>query len=77
MKVVAIKMGFYNGSRRRVGEVFDMPEADKRMPAWVQPSDKPVPALAAEHTRNTAAALAANGPKRPVVPAPASTDDLV
>ena len=77
VKVVAIKMGFYNGSRRRIGEVFEMPEADKKMPAWVQPVDAPLPKLVPEHERAAAAAFTAAGPKRPVVSMPASTDDLV
>ena len=76
MRVVAIKMGSYNGSRRRLGDVFEMPEADKKMPAWVQPADRELPKLVDDHARALAAAITTAGPKRPNTP-PIKTDDLV
>ena len=65
MKVVAIAMGFYNGHRVRIGTKFEMPEADAKMPRWVQPADKPLPKGLLDSEKNAAAAIAAAGPKRP------------
>lgn len=67
MQVVAIRMGFWNGTRRRVGEVFDMPEP---LPSWVKPTNDPAKAKAeaeaakkAEHEKQRAGAIAASGGK--------------
>lgn len=36
MQVIATKVGFYGGSRRKVGEVFEMELRDpKKLPSWV------------------------------------------
>ena len=70
MKVVATRLGFYNGSLRQAGDRFDMPEANKKMPAWVQPADQELPHLMDDNTRNTAAAITSGGPKRVNTPAP-------
>lgn len=39
MKVKAIKLGFYGGSRRRPGEVFEVPETIKG--SWFVPVETP------------------------------------
>ena len=38
MRVLAIKVGFYNGERKRVGAVFEMPDAQVPGTKWVEPA---------------------------------------
>lgn len=42
MKVRATAVGFHGGSRRRVGEVFDVPEGVTG--SWFEPASKPAKA---------------------------------
>ncbi len=44
MKVRAIKLGYYDLKRRRVGHVFDMPDAEAAKCSWVEPASKKVEA---------------------------------
>ncbi len=64
MRVRAIRQGFYRGSRRRPGVEFDMPEADKCMPRWVQPIAEPKAVIKSDEERAIDAARATAGPKR-------------
>ena len=75
MQVVAMQVGFYGGSRRRVGDVFDIPDESMKkregkpiLPKWVAPAPnaheaKIVAAKAkqADQARRTAGAVAASG----------------
>lgn len=77
MKVVAISEGFYKGTRRRVGAVFDMPEEGMKkkdgkpvLPSWVKAvqNDQQAKAVAAqvkqdELDKQKAGAIAASGGK--------------
>jgi hypothetical protein len=41
MRVIALEMGFHDGSRRRPGTEFDMePYADGSLPKWVVAADE-------------------------------------
>jgi hypothetical protein len=42
MKVRATQLGFYNGSRKRPGDVFDIPDGAK-IGSWFVPADSPAP----------------------------------
>jgi hypothetical protein len=47
MKVVAIKMGFYGGTRIKPGTALDMPVAKgKKLPSWVVPANEAPKAVA-------------------------------
>lgn len=74
MKVRAIKLGFYRGSRKYPGDVFEMPEADKRLPKWVQPAEMNYEEMPDETKRGFLAALQTGGPKRAGTP-PVKTID--
>ena len=50
MKVLAINPGFYGGSRRRAGAVFEMPDAEVAKTPWVEPA----PGTAGEAQARTA-----------------------
>lgn len=74
MQVVAMRQGFYDGTRRRIGDIFDMavPSKDGKpvMPSWVQavtdPTKAKQAALAAkkaEEDRIVAGAKVASGGK--------------
>jgi hypothetical protein len=58
MQVTATKTGFYDGSRRRPGDVFDMPEG-KKLPSWVVPSGAFKPAKAKDLNGDTKSAASA------------------
>lgn len=72
MQVVAMKPGFYNGSRRRTGDVFDMnvPVKDGKpvIPKWVKAAPnaheakkEAAAAKKAESDKKVAGAIAASG----------------
>ena len=42
VRIRALKMGFYNNERRRVGDVF-MAKAEAFNPSWMEPVDGAVP----------------------------------
>jgi len=74
MQVVAISAGFYDGARRRVGDIFDMTIPTKdgkpKMPKWVkaapdvqQAKREAAAAKHAEHEKQKAGAVAASGGK--------------
>lgn len=81
MQVVAIRMGFWNGSRRRVGgDPFDMPAP---LPSWVKPCTDPAQAKAeaeaarkAEHRKQADGAVAASGGKAAKAKADAIAEQL-
>jgi len=75
MRVVAVALGFYKGSRRRPGEVFEMPEADARLPRWVQPANDPLPEAKSEHAKTVDAVIASAGPKKVGTPPPKIVGD--
>lgn len=64
MWVRALRQGFYRGSRVRPGAEFEMPEADKNMPRWVQPANEPKQKIKSDAERARDAAIATAGPKR-------------
>jgi len=76
MQVIAVTMGFHGGTRKRVGEIFDMDETKwkkdakgkPRCPSWVKPVTDPAKARAeakaarqAEAARQKEGALASSG----------------
>ena len=76
MQVVALSVGFHDGTRRRVGEIFNMDESKfkkgkdgkPRTPSWVKPAPDAATAKReadaarkAEADRQKAGALAASG----------------
>jgi hypothetical protein len=74
MQVVAMQSGFYNGSRRRTGDVFEMdvPTKDGKpvLPKWVKAAPnaheakvEAAKAKKAEQDKLTAGAIAASGGK--------------
>lgn len=64
MLVIATRQGFYKGSRRRAGVKFEMPEADKKMPRWVQPANEPLAPIKSDSDKALDAIRATAGPKR-------------
>ncbi len=68
MRVRAVKTGFYGASRKYPGDVFEMPEADKKLPRWVQPADMEYEEMPDEEKRAFLAAQQTAGPKRPGTP---------
>lgn len=90
MLVIATKVGFYGGARRRIGSKFefDMSTAKNgKLPSWMveataEAARDVARARAQEATRNADAAKAAAGPKRnrrgfALAPAVADAEDLV
>lgn len=74
MQVVAMQPGFYNGGRRRTGDVFDMDVVEKNgkpvLPKWVRAAPnaheakvEAAKAKKAEQDKLTAGAVAASGGK--------------
>lgn len=77
MQVVALSTGFYAGTRRRTGDVFDMDETKFKkkdgktvMPKWVKAAPnaheakrEAAAAKQAEHEKQKAGAIAASGGK--------------
>lgn len=74
MQVVAMQSGFYNGNRRRTGDVFDMAVVEKNgkpvLPKWVKAAPnaheakvEATKAKKAEQDKLTAGAIAASGGK--------------
>lgn len=68
MQVIALKMGFHAGVRRRVGAVFEMGVDPKKLPKWVKAVKDPAEAKAeieaakrADLERGKRAAIAASG----------------
>jgi hypothetical protein len=70
MRVIALEMGFYNGSRQRPGSEFDMnPLPDGSLPKWVVAADDNSRVEIARNAARAAqrdfdAMVAAAGPKR-------------
>jgi hypothetical protein len=59
MQVIATKAGFYGGSRRRAGDVFEMNVDPKKLPSWVALGATRAPAKAAPLSGDTKPADAA------------------
>lgn len=71
MQVTAIKPGFYDGARRRAGDVFDIPDG-KPLPGWVAAGKKAAPAAVAPLNGDTKPANAAKASRKKR----ADTDEL-
>lgn len=50
MKLVATRMGFYNGARIRVGESFEF--SGEKLPKWAKPEAEARAVIAAEEAKS-------------------------